>query len=449
MEFSWPALPDWFYYPVVFIYGAIVGSFLNVVIYRMPLEKDLSKPPSHCPYCNSKLTFWENIPLVAFLFLRARCRNKDCRVPISWRYFCVELFTACVFTALYHQKALGFFNPTELNIVTWLDIILSCIFAAILIALVFIDLDYFIAPDQLNLFLHTTPNWLPMAVTGAITYGGVLFLVSLFTFMYYAREDDETVGQVFRRYFVEHFGPEEVLVKAEQGSVVIPTDTNSAAEGESEGAAPRLGFAPAFLCFLSALLTIAFLKFYAPLIFFIPLVAFLLFARQAGEEFGSVLARFFRSDDLAGPMSSEDSDKLLAMEEAQEFADGAEEGKDGGMGFGDVKLAFGIGALLGPGMAILSLLIATCIGAITGGTMAVMHRRPNLKLALPFVPFMAAGALVVMLYGAPIWDWYAQFYKIPEPPAALSEGDIHRQRKAAEREADAALRNQVVMPKVP
>jgi prepilin signal peptidase PulO-like enzyme (type II secretory pathway) len=298
------------------------------------------------------------------------------------------------------------------------------------------------SPTLAEPYLHATPHWLPLAVTGAITYGGVLFLASLFAFMYYARDENESVGEVFRRYFKEHFGPEDVLVEPEKASVTIPTDPT---DSEQEASAPRLGFAPAFLCLLSALLTIPFLKFFAPLVFFVPFLAFLFLARQEGEEVGAVLGRFFRSDDLAGPMSTEDSDKLMAMEEAQEFADGADAGKDGGMGFGDVKLAFGIGALLGPGMAILSLLIATGIGAVTGVTMAAMHRRSNLKLALPFVPFMAAGALVVMLYGTPIWDWYSQFSKVPEPPAALSEAEIHRQQKAADR----ALRNRVMLPKAP
>jgi prepilin signal peptidase PulO-like enzyme (type II secretory pathway) len=241
-------------------------------------------------------------------------------------------------------------------------------------------------------------------------------------------------GEVFTRFFKEHFGPEDVLVGAEKGSVVIPAE-KIAEPIENNEPAPRLGFSPAFLCFISALLTIPFLKLFCPLVFFVPFFAFLLVARQEGEEFASVCQRFFRSDDLAGPMSPEDSDKLVAMEEAQEFADGAEEGKDGGMGLGDAKLALGIGALLGPGMAILSLLIATCIGAITGGTMAAIGRRKDLKLALPFVPFMAAGALIVMLYGEPLWGWYSQFYTKAEPPAAMSPAEALHLRKERERAA--------------
>ena len=465
MEFGWPALPDWFWYPVFFIYGAIVGSFLNVVIYRLPLEKNLSNPPSHCPYCNDKLGFWDNIPLLSFLFLKARCRNPKCRVPISWRYFCVELFTACVFVALYHQMAITFFNPTELTIVAWLDIIGQCLFAAILISLVFIDLDYFIAPDQLNLiggliavgravlcigiaFLAQSPQlaqpflhlgWLPQALTGAITYGGLLFLVSLFTFMHYAREDNESTSAVFVRYFKEHFGPEESVIEKTGivGSVVLPASKEGAATSTDSNheEAPRLAFAPAFLCALSALLTLPFLKGYAPLVFLIPCVAFVFLTRHEGESLGFAFGRFFRSNDLAGPMSPQDTDKLQAMEEAQQFADEAEEGKGGGMGLGDVKLALGIGALLGPGMSILSLLIATGIGAITGGTIAAMHRRKNLKLALPFVPFMAAGALVVMLYGTPIWSWYSQFLHPQEVNTAntVDLAYIRRQQQAEQR----------------
>src|ERR1041384_1807799 len=84
---------------MAFLFGAIVGSFLNVVVYRLPRGESLSYPGSHCPKCDRPLAAYENIPLVSFLALRARCRT--CKAPISWRYFCVELITALAFVAIY------------------------------------------------------------------------------------------------------------------------------------------------------------------------------------------------------------------------------------------------------------------------------------------------------------------------------------------------------------
>jgi prepilin signal peptidase PulO-like enzyme (type II secretory pathway) len=102
--------------------------------------------------------------------------------------------------------------------------------------------------------------------------------------------------------------------------------------------------------------------------------------------------------------------------EADQFAVEAESGKHGVMGLGDAKLALAIGAVLGPGPALLSMFFATFAGALTGITLARIHGR-TLRLALPFGPFMALGAIVVMLYGAQILDWY--FGTFMPPPAPL------------------------------
>jgi leader peptidase (prepilin peptidase)/N-methyltransferase len=78
-----------------FALGCIVGSFLNVCIYRMPLDLSVVSPPSHCPHCKYAIPFYLNIPLVTWLALRGRCKN--CGAPISPRYFIVELLTGLTF----------------------------------------------------------------------------------------------------------------------------------------------------------------------------------------------------------------------------------------------------------------------------------------------------------------------------------------------------------------
>jgi leader peptidase (prepilin peptidase) / N-methyltransferase len=86
-------LVGWF-----FVLGAVIGSFLNVVIYRLPRGMSLISPPSHCPACNHRIRWSDNIPVLAWLALRGKCR--DCRSPISVRYPAVEAATGCMFALL-------------------------------------------------------------------------------------------------------------------------------------------------------------------------------------------------------------------------------------------------------------------------------------------------------------------------------------------------------------
>jgi len=108
--------------------------------------------------------------------------------------------------------------------------------------------------------------------------------------------------------------------------------------------------------------------------------------------------------------------------EADQFAKEAETGAHGGMGLGDAKLAITIGAILGPGQAILSLLFAAFFGAVTGLILKAVYGKNTMRLAVPFVPFMAAGAFVCLLFGEQIVRWYAQFYA-PLPAATAPQGD--------------------------
>ena len=101
-DISWFGMPFHFWTLVSFIFGAVVGSFLNVVIYRMPLGLSIIYPGSKCPGCDYAIPLRLNIPLISWLWLLGRCRN--CRVRISPRYFFVELFTAGAFAGARHRK---------------------------------------------------------------------------------------------------------------------------------------------------------------------------------------------------------------------------------------------------------------------------------------------------------------------------------------------------------
>jgi leader peptidase (prepilin peptidase)/N-methyltransferase len=91
--------PEWIWLIFIFAFGSCVGSFLNVVIYRLPREKSLVTPPSTCPECNRRIKFYDNIPLISWIFLRGRCRY--CKTRISPRYFVIELLTALLFVGVF------------------------------------------------------------------------------------------------------------------------------------------------------------------------------------------------------------------------------------------------------------------------------------------------------------------------------------------------------------
>lgn len=120
-----------------FALGAIVGSFLNVVIHRYPLEQSVVSPPSHCPRCGMRIRWFDNIPVVSYLALAGRCRG--CRLPISARYPLLELANALFYLAIWHHTGLS-----------WLFVPLAAL-VSMAIVLIYIDLDIQILPDVIDL----------------------------------------------------------------------------------------------------------------------------------------------------------------------------------------------------------------------------------------------------------------------------------------------------------
>jgi leader peptidase (prepilin peptidase)/N-methyltransferase len=117
------------------VVGAAIGSFLNVVIHRLPLGESLVSPRSRCPRCETEIASRDNIPVVSWLLLRGRCRH--CGAPISWRYPAVELFTAAVFAAVVAVRGFD------------ADLAVELPFVACLIALAGIDLDHQLLPNKI------------------------------------------------------------------------------------------------------------------------------------------------------------------------------------------------------------------------------------------------------------------------------------------------------------
>lgn len=155
--------------------GLAIGSFLNVVIWRVPRGESVVSPPSHCPHCDAPIRNRDNIPVLSWLLLRGRCR--DCSAPISARYPAVELLTAAVFVVLTLRIGVEWSLPAYLYL------------GAIGVALALIDIDVRRLPDQI--VLPSYPVALVLLTGASLLTGewwslgrGLIGLVALFAFYF-------------------------------------------------------------------------------------------------------------------------------------------------------------------------------------------------------------------------------------------------------------------------
>jgi leader peptidase (prepilin peptidase)/N-methyltransferase len=158
---------------VAILFGAVLGSFINVVIYRLPRGMSLAHPPSHCPGCGRRVQPWDNIPVLSYLLLRGRCRGCGVRIPL--RYPIVELLAAALTVLAVRFAA----TPPA--------VLIQLVFVLGLLAVVFIDLDHRIIPDRITLpgiglgLLWALIGPLPLldSVLGILVGGGGLFLIAV------------------------------------------------------------------------------------------------------------------------------------------------------------------------------------------------------------------------------------------------------------------------------
>ncbi len=155
-----------------FLFGLCVGSFLNVVISRLPAGRSIVHPRSACPRCGSPIVWYDNLPLLSYALLRAHCRQ--CRAAISWRYPAIELTCGALFALAYLA-----FGPSP-------RLVAALIFLGGLVAITWIDLDHQIIPDVLSLpgialglMLSLSPDGIGWkdALAGTIVGGGLFVLI--------------------------------------------------------------------------------------------------------------------------------------------------------------------------------------------------------------------------------------------------------------------------------
>lgn len=279
-------LPEFAAYIFVFVVGACIGSFLNVVIHRVPTEQTLMTG-SACPNCTTAIKFYHNVPILGWIMLGGKCAS--CKQPISARYPAIELLTAGIFILTYWQIGWTPFLPVAL------------VFVSTMIALIFIDAEHMILPN-------------------VITYPMLVFA--------------SAIRIIFPLAFTGNYL-----------SDITHWPINQLAAA---------GF-PAWLVSL------------------------------AGAIFGGIVG----------------GGSLWLVGELWKRLRGVE-----AMGLGDVKMMFGVGALLGWRLTLLTIFLGAFGGALIGIVLVMRQKDKDFQMQLPFGIFLGIGSIVALLFGDRMIAWY-------------------------------------------
>jgi len=350
----WTRAPFVFWSFVFFVFGSVVGSFLNVCIYRMPRDLSLAKPGSQCPKCNFAIPWRLNIPIMSWLWLRGRCRQ--CAAPISPRYLTVELLTGLAFLASW--LAFGAqTTPGVLLAVTWGAVLAG------LIAATFIDFEHFIIPDQITL--------------GGVAFG---FIVSAaLPALHHAGRPADSLMSSGLGILV---GAGSVFAVLQLGKLLFGRLRVPLGEGES-------------VIFTESALHLP--DEVAPYdeIFFRNSDTIRLHAKRV-----ELVDRCYKNVDVAlspkrlligdesfdpetVPFIKAETDELVIPREA--------------MGFGDVKFMAAIGAFVGWQGALFSLMASAVIGAAVGVGLIAIGRR-DWSARLPYGPYISLATVIWIFF---------------------------------------------------
>ena len=353
---NWAVVPFHFWSLVFFSFGSIVGSFLNVCIYRMPLELSVVSPPSHCPHCKYSIPFYLNVPLLTWLSLRGRCKN--CAAPISPRYFAVELLTGLAFFACW--LAFGHTAP-------WVALV-YCLFLAGLITATFIDFEHFIIPDE-------------------ITIGGAVvgFIISFFLPQLH---DATSVKQgIIQSALGIAIGGGIVYSVLRLGKLLfgrqkmkLPGDTK--------------------ICFTETALCLPDQEISYEEIFYRKSDTIVLEARTV-----ELIDRSYRNVTLRlSPSALKIGDETLDPESVPHIEVVCSEVvlPREAMGLGDVKFMAGIGAFIGWQGAVFSLMASSLIGSVVGIALIVIRKR-EWSTRMPYGPYIALAAVIWVFGGNKIF----------------------------------------------
>ena len=369
------APPDWLPGMFALGMGAIIGSFLNAVIYRMPRGISIGNPRrSFCPSCSHSLPWFCNIPVLSWLVLRGRC--KFCDAPISPRYPLVEALTALIFWALWETHGLPL-APVYF------------LFAALLIAATFIDIDFLIIPDEITIggvaagialsalipALMQEEIWwrgMAMSAAGAALGFGLLWMVVEAGKLAFGKKKhsfSEPRGFVWKRI------GESALFEFDNGERLPWEEIFSIASDELVLECERLDE-----------------RIHTPGV--VP---------AEGWPVEGVPARLvFRFDRLKIGQNEFPLDDLESFSGTARALVIPREA----MGFGDVKFLAAIGAFLGWQAVLFTIFVSSIVGCVAGIFSLILRRRNPDAGLLPFGPFLALGGIAWILGGDALWRWY-------------------------------------------
>jgi leader peptidase (prepilin peptidase)/N-methyltransferase len=386
------AVPDWIWFVFIFAFGCCIGSFLNVVVYRLPRDKSLISPPSSCPACGKHIRFYDNIPLVSWPLLGRKCRH--CRAPVSPRYFLIELLTGLVFLGLF----VLYFRTGLRDTVQpfpergWYIYLLHIILLAAFIAASAIDLEYWVIPlsicwvvtavgfigSALGVYvidpaLIRAYSLLPSASanTGALAVGATIGLAISWVLL--------VAGLVKRSYESEH--TEEADHAAQKDSQAKNNPSDEPEKMPEQQFNHRL-------------------ESFREIIFLLPIIACSFAALWVSREVEPISIWWSVSSQhpaVAGLLGSlwgyfVGCGIVWAIRIFGTFAFGKE-----AMGLGDVHLMGAAGAVVGPLLVVVAFFIAPFFGLAWAG----FHMFFKKIRQIPYGPFLSLGIFVVMI----LHDW--------------------------------------------
>ena len=344
-----------------FVLGAAVGSFLNVCIYRWPVDLSINRPRrSFCPNCKQPIPWHQNLPLISWLALGGRCAN--CGAKISFRYFAVELVTALLFLAIWESF------PWQVAIAYW-------VFVSFLIIGTFIDFEHFIIPDRVTI---------GGIIAGAISSVAVPALM----------QTDSRLAAGVRSFLAAALGYVILLIVLEAGKIAfgrkrIRFDAPTLFTWTKRGDDADFVVGPE-----ESLWSDYFAREKDRLLLQCDEV------RIDHHTYGNVTLdfRYDRVTTEGHVMRLDDVTQISGV--ARELVIPRE-----AMGRGDLKFLAAIGAFLGWRAVLFSLFAGSLLGSIVG-LITLVVGKPVWSAKLPFGPYLALGAVTWMFFGNMFLRWY-------------------------------------------
>ena len=344
-----------------FVIGAAVGSFLNVCIYRWPVDLSINRPRrSFCPNCKQPIPWQQNLPLISWIVLRGRCAN--CGAKISFRYFAVELVTALLFLAIWESF------PWQVAIAYW-------VFVSFLIIGTFIDFQHFIIPDR-------------------VTIGGVIAGIAFSVTVPALMGTDSRLAAGVRSFLAAALGYVILWIVLEAGKIAFgrkrirfeaPTLFTWAKRGDD---------ADFVVGTEESLWSDYFAREKDRLLLICEEV------RIDHHTYGNVTLDFRYDRVTAEGHVTMLDDVTHISGVARELVITRE-----AMGRGDLKFLAAIGAFLGWRAVLFSLFAGSLLGSIVG-LITLVVGKPVWSAKLPFGPYLAFGAVTWMFFGTFFLRWY-------------------------------------------